>query len=74
MLYALRGAKKPDNSCPADLQNKRKNTTIKDIITTKSTKNYNVLDNDNTFQLEMSDFRENKIRKFMYENEPEVLN
>ena len=56
MLYALRGAKKPDNSCPAELQNKRKYTTIKDIITTKPTKNYNVLDNDNTFQLEMSDF------------------
>ena len=56
MLYALRGAKKPDNSCPAELQSKRKYTTIKDIITTKPTKNYNVLDNDNTFQLEMSDF------------------
>ena len=55
-LYALRGAKKPDKSCPAELQNKRKYTTIKDIITTKPTKNYNVLDNDNTFQLEMSDF------------------
>ena len=56
MLHALRGAKKPDRSCPAELQNKRKYTTIEDIITTKPNKNYNVLDNDNTFQLEMSDF------------------
>ena len=55
-LYALRGAKKPDNSCPAELQNKQIYTTVKDIITTKPNKNYNVLDNDNTFQLEMSDF------------------
>ena len=57
MLYALRGAKKPDKSCPAELQNKRKFTTIKDIITTKPNKNYNVLDNDNTLQLEISDFQ-----------------
>ena len=56
MLYALRGAKKSDKSCPAKLQNKRKYTTVKDIITTKSNINYNVSDNDNTFQLEMSDF------------------
>ena len=56
MLYALQGAKKPDKSCPAELQNKRKYTTIKYIITTKPTKNYNVLDNDSTFQLERSDF------------------
>ena len=38
MLYALRRAKKPDKSCPAELQNKRKYTTVKDIVTTKPKK------------------------------------
>ena len=55
MLYALRGAKRPNKPCPAELNNNRKFTTVKDI-TTKPNKNYTVLDNDNNFQLEMSDF------------------
>ena len=65
MLYALRGAKKSDKSCPAELQNKRKHTTIKDIITTKPNKNYNVLDNDNTVQLEMSDFPGEQVSEIL---------
>ena len=54
MLYELRGAKRPNKSCPAELHN-RKFTTVRDI-TTKPNKNYTVSDNDNNFQLEMSDF------------------
>ena len=56
LLYALRGAKRPNKPCPAELHNNRQFTTVKDIITTKPNKNYTVLDNDNYFQLEMSDF------------------
>ena len=41
---------------PSELHDIRKFTTVKDIITTKTNKNYTVLDNDNNFQLEMSDF------------------
>ena len=56
MLYALRGAKTQNIPCPAELYNNRTFTTVKDIITTKMNKNYSVLDNDNNFKLEMSDF------------------
>ena len=56
MLYALRGAKRQNKPCAAELHNNRKYTTVKDIITTKPRNNYNVSDNDNNFQLEMSDF------------------
>ena len=44
------------NSAQWNLHNNRKYTTVKDIITTKPIKNYTVLDNDNNFQLEISDF------------------
>ena len=56
MLYALRGTRRPNKFCLAELHNSRKITTVKDIITTKPNKNYTVLDNDNNFQLEMLDF------------------
>ena len=56
MLYALREAEKPNKPCPAELHNNKKLTTVKDIITTKPNKNYTVLDNDNNFQLEISNF------------------
>ena len=68
MLYALRGAKKLNKPCPAELHYNRKFTTVKDIITTKPNKNYNVLDNDNNFQLE------NRIPKSCYEKELEAQN
>ena len=56
MLYALRGAKRQNKLCAAELHNIRKFTTVKDIITTKPRNNYNVSENDNNFQLELSDF------------------
>ena len=65
MLYALRGAKRPNKPCPAELHNNTKFTTVKDIITTKPNKNYTVLDSDNNFQLEMWDFPG--------EQDPEIL-
>ena len=56
ILYALRGAKRPNKPCPAELHNNRKFTTVKDIFTTKPNKYYTVLDNDNSYHLEMWDF------------------
>ena len=56
MLYALRGAKRQNKLCAAELLNNRKFTTVKDIFTTKPKNNYNVSENDNNFQLELSDF------------------
>ena len=56
MLYALRSAKRPNKCCSAELHNNRKFTTVKDIITTKPNQNYIVSENDNNFQLELSDF------------------
>ena len=56
MLYALRSAKRPNKFCSAELHNNRKFTTVKDIITTKPNKNHIVSENDNNFQLELSDF------------------
>ena len=56
MLYALRSAKRPKKLCSAELHNNRKFTTVKDIITTKPNKNYIVSENNNNFQLELSDF------------------
>ena len=56
-LYSIRNASKSNNKSPAELQLGRKLTTIKDIITTKPTTNYKtVSDNDQNFELEMSDF------------------
>ena len=56
MLHALRGAKRPNKPCPAEQHSNRKITTVRDNIITNPNKNYTVLDNDNNFQLEMSDF------------------
>ena len=57
MLYALRTAPKENKISPAELHTSRKFTTVKDIITTKPIQhNYNVSDNDNNFELTMSDF------------------
>ena len=56
MLYALIGAKRQNKLCAAELHNNRKFTTVKEIITTKPRNNYNVSENDNNFQLELSDF------------------
>ena len=50
LLYALR-------TTPKEVHTSRKLTTVKDIITTKPIQNnYNVSDNDNNFELTMSDF------------------
>ena len=55
-LYALRTAPKENKISPAELHTSRKFTTVKDIITTKPIQhNYNVSDNDNNFELTMSD-------------------
>ena len=57
LLYALRTAPKENKISPAELHTSRKFTTVKDIITTKPVQNnYNVSDNDNNFELTMSDF------------------
>ena len=57
ILYSIRNAQKSNNISPAELQLGRKLTTIKEIITTKPSTNYNsVSDNDKDLELEMSDF------------------
>ena len=56
-LYAKRNEPKSNNQSPAELQLVRKLTTIEDIITTKPNINHHtVSDNDNNYELEMSDF------------------
>ena len=57
LLYALRAALKESKISSAEPHTSRKFTTVKDIITTKPIQhNYNVSDNDNNFELTMSDF------------------
>ena len=59
-------APKSNNQSPAELQLGRKLTTIKDIITTKPTPHYHtVSDNDNNFELAMSDFPQDQDSEIM---------
>ena len=55
LLYALRTAPKENKMSTAELHTGRKFNTVKDIRNTKP--NYTFLNNDSTFELEMSDFR-----------------
>ena len=73
MLYALRGARGSNKFCAAELHTNRNYSTVKDI-TTKPTEHYTVLDNDNNFQIEMSDFPENRTWKSGYKNGSEGPN
>ena len=66
ILYSIRKAPKSNNVSPAELQLGRKLTTIKEIITTKPTTNYNsVSDNDKDFELEISDFPQEQDSEIM---------